>query len=405
VAQVASAAPLARSPDAVRAERRAWLVIWLAFATFCLLLASAVKYLVDYVTTAEIDLVAGVEVPRGTIFVQTPGGPKYQLAASELAVGTVIEPSRGSNPPASVRLHLFDDSRVIAEAGSALELVRMDVGRFINQRTIMLRQTDGPVHYQADGEIHVQVPNGMVRMHDADTTVWVDGDRTTVLVYSGAAHVESGSSSADIDTDQRAEFGVDHVITRGDRAEQLLPDGDFADQDDSWQPHDDQNGPKDVAGVRDLNTQLVDGVSMPVLRITRNSVTQAHGETGLEQKLNIPVSGYRHLWLDAWIRVDHQSLSGGGQLGSEYPMMFALEYEGTQEGSAPNWYHGFYAANPEGLRVDQGQEVPLGEWINYRIDLMTQEDLRKPYRITKLTVMGQGHSYDARVANIRLIGE
>ncbi|MBV9355462.1 MAG: hypothetical protein JO023_08020, partial [Chloroflexi bacterium] len=84
---------------------------------------------------------------------------------------------------------------------------------------------------------------------------------------------------------------------------------------------------------------------------------------------------------------------------------FALEYEGTQEGSAPNWYHGFYAANPEGLRVDQGQQVPLGEWINYRIDLMTQEDLRKPYRITKLTVMGQGHSYDARVANIRLIGE
>ena len=201
---MASAAPLARSPEAVRAERRAWLVLWLAFATFCLLLASAAKYVIDYVSTAEIDLVARVEVPRGTIFVQTPGGPKYQLAASELPVGTIIEPSRGSNPPASIRLHLFDDSRVAAEPGSQLELVRMDVGRFINQRTILLRQTDGPVRYEAEGEIQVQVPNGLVRVHNSDATVWVDGEHTTVLVYSGSAHVESGSSSADVDKIGRA---------------------------------------------------------------------------------------------------------------------------------------------------------------------------------------------------------
>jgi hypothetical protein len=400
-------ASVARSPDAVRAERRAWLIIWLAFATFCLLVASAAKVALDYVATAEIDLMAGVEVPRGTIFVQSSGGPKYQLAASELGIGTVIEADRNSNPPASLRLRLFDGSHVSVQAGSRIELLRMDVGRFINRRSILLRQTAGPVRYEAVDEVQVQVPGGLVRMRDADVTVWVlDTGRTKILVYGGQARLEAGTTSATINQGERADLGLDHGLAVGPRAEQLLPNGDFAHQFEGWAAHDQQSGPPDVDGQRLLaDGPEVDGVAMPALRVLRRSVRNAHGETGLVHKLNVPVQGYRHLWLDAWVRVDWNTLSGGGQLGSEYPMMLVLDYEGTQQGSAPNWYHGFYATNPDQLRVDQGQHVDAGEWVNYRIDLMTQEDARKPFRITGLKVMGQGYSYDARVADIRLIGD
>jgi hypothetical protein len=33
-----------------------------------------------------------------------------------------------------------------------------------------------------------------------------------------------------------------------------------------------------------------------------------HGETGLKQKLDRDVSGFRHLWLRAWARVDYADL-------------------------------------------------------------------------------------------------
>jgi hypothetical protein len=389
----------------VRAERRAWLVLWVAFATFCVLVASAAKFVIDYVSSAEIDLTAAVEVPRGAILAQTPGGLKYQLTASELGVGTIIEPQRASNPPASIRLHLFDDSRVVASAGSRIELVRMDVGRFINQHTVLIRQTAGAAQYQAVGEIQVQVPAGLVRIKDADANVWVDGDRTKVLVYRGEAHVETGGTTTVVDSDHRADFGADHRVITSARTEQLLPNGSFANKNESWQPHDLQSGPRDVDGVREWTSSDIDGMNLPVLHIQRSSQAQAHGETGLQQALNIPVTGYRHLWLQAWVRVDYQNLSGGGQFGSEYPMMLALEYEGTQDGSAPNWSHGFYVTNTENGPVNFGEQVTAGQWLNYRVDLMDQEDARRPFRITSFKVMSQGHSYDAQVANIRLIGD
>jgi hypothetical protein len=405
IAQAVAAAPIARSPTAARAERRAWLVLWVAFATLCVLLASAAKFALDYVSTAEIDLTAGVEVPRGTIFVQNPGSPKYQLASSELGVGSVVEPSRSSNPPASVRLRLFDDSRVTALSGSRIDLVEMNVGRFINQHTLLLRQTAGPVQYQAVGEVQVQVPGGLVKLRDTDTTVWVEGDRTKVLVYRGQARVEAGGPEVVVDTDQRADLGVDHRVGTGPRAEQLLPNGDFANKTENWQTHDLQSGPRDVDGVREFTDAWLDGRLLPALHIVRESRTQAHGETGLQQKLDVPVAGYRHLWLQAWVRVDRQSLSGGGQLGTEYPMMFALEYEGIQDGSAPNWNHGFYITNLDNGPTSFGEPIPAGEWFNYSVDLMAQDDSHRPYRITSLKAMSQGHSYDARVADIRLIGD
>src|SRR5206468_3597476 len=45
----------ARAPAAVMAERRAWLLLWLAFATFCALVFAAAKFTVEYVRTAEVD--------------------------------------------------------------------------------------------------------------------------------------------------------------------------------------------------------------------------------------------------------------------------------------------------------------------------------------------------------------
>jgi hypothetical protein len=108
------------------------------------------------------------------------------------------------------------------------------------------------------------------------------------------------------------------------------------------------------------------------------------------------------------VRVDFASLSGGGYLGSEYPMMLRMAYEGPKEGDEPGpWFVGFYVANPENRPAPAGQAErwPVGEWKEYSIDLMNTDLANLPYRLKEFSVMGQGHNYDARVAGIELIGE
>ena len=130
-------------------------------------------------------------------------------------------------------------------------------------------------------------------------------------------------------------------------------------------------------------------------------------KTGLIQTLDRDVSGFRHLFLRAWVRVDYAELSGGGQIGFEYPMMLRLVYNGPAESSEYPWVVGFYYANPENRPVPPRTALmwPQGTWQQYEVDLKDTDEPNVPYRLRELTVMGQGHSYDARIAGIELVGD
>jgi hypothetical protein len=193
-----------------------------------------------------------------------------------------------------------------------------------------------------------------------------------------------------------------------DRHVPLLANADFGLHDQNWQSWDIPNSPLDVNGTRfwvpgppDLSSQST------ALRVLRESSKAEHGETGLIQKLDRDVSGFRHLWLKAYVRVDYADLSGGGTLNSEYPMMLQLKYEGPAEGTQYPWAIGFYYSKEVNRVVPDylGKFWPQGEWMPYEVDLMDTEASSAPYRLIEFAVMGQGHSYDARVAGISLIGE
>jgi hypothetical protein len=193
-----------------------------------------------------------------------------------------------------------------------------------------------------------------------------------------------------------------------DRRVPLLVNSDFNLHDQNWEPLDIPNSQLDVNGNRLWVTGPSDSSpALPALRVVRVSAKGEHGETGLIQKLDRDVSGFRHLWLTAFVRVDYADLSGGGTLGSEYPMMLSMKYEGPAEATLYPWAVGFYYSNQDNRIVpaDRGQLWPQGEWKQYQVDLMNTETSSIPYRLLEFTVMGQGHSYDARIAGISLIGE
>jgi hypothetical protein len=396
----------ARVPAAVRAERRAWLIIWLAFATFCALLFAGFKFAVEYVSTAQVDQGALLTDARGQVVLSLPGSTEKTLLGnrSDLSVGTVLWLDRTT----SAELQLFDDSTIEMLGGATLELSRMEVGRFISQHAVLLTQTSGPVQYQTGDAVDVQAPNALIHLAaHGDYTVWLDGDTTRVMVYAGEARVVQGNgNSMTVPESRRVEIGPSGQLSTVQplQMELLGSNHDFNQHEQGWQA-------LDVTQANDVNgsRSWVDGpdAGTTALRVQRTSVKQEHGETGLVQPLNWNVSGFRHLWLQAWVRVDYADLSGGGTFGSEYPMMFRIKYEGPTEGSFIPWSVGTYYANPENRPIPPSTAVlwPQGEWKLYRQDLMDTDPSSVPYRLLEFAVMGQGHSYDARVADISLIGE
>ncbi|HEV7665541.1 MAG TPA: hypothetical protein VGQ62_18565, partial [Chloroflexota bacterium] len=355
----------ARAPAAVRAERRAWLILWVAFATFCTLIFAVVKFSVDYVSTAEVDQGARVTASRGLVIVNAPGSADRTLLGTrtDLGVGTLVTLDRSS--VASAELQLFDDSKIKVLGGASVELTRMEVGRFINQHSLQLTQLSGPIRYMTGGPLEVVVPNGQVQLAaHGDYTVWLDGDTTRVLVYGGEARVSASGTTVTVADGKLAEIDPARVVHPAvERRVALLANSDFVQHDQNWEPWDKPNSPLDVNGTRGWVGGPADA-SGAALRVLRESVKGEHGETGLIQKLDRDVSGYRHLWLRAAVRVDYADLSGGGTLGSEYPMMLRLRYEGPVEGSKPDWAVGFYYSNQDNRPVPDwlGQLWPQGEW-------------------------------------------
>jgi hypothetical protein len=386
-------------------------MLWVAFATFCALVSAAFKFAVDYVSTAEIDQSALVTASRGLVIMNAPGSAEMTLLGtrSELGVGTVISIDRTS--VASVDLQLFDDSKIKVLGGASVALTRMEVGRFINQHSLVLTQTSGPIRYSTVGPVDVQVPNGTVQLGPrGDYTVWIDGDITRVLVYSGEARVSASGASVTVPEGRQTHIDAFGQVQSPPvpRQTPLLVNSSFSQHDQNWQPLDVPNSQLDVNGTRSWVSGPADaGPQSTALRVTRESVKAEHGETGLVQKLDRDVSGFRHLWLTAFVRVDYANLSGGGTLGSEYPMMMRMRYEGPVEGSQPGWAVGFYYSNQDNRVVPEwlGRLWPQGEWRPYRVDLMDTEPSSVPFRLLEFAVMGQGHSYDARIAGISLIGE
>ena len=129
-------------------------------------------------------------------------------------------------------------------------------------------------------------------------------------------------------------------------------------------------GRPDVGGTRRLVEETIAGRKVQALRITRDTAKDTHNETGIVQEIERDVSAYRTISFTAWVKINRASLSGGGYLGSEYPMMFRVNYS-DEKGGRPGWSHGFFYANPENRPTDGGE---LTRWHTHDALCVGYED-------------------------------
>lgn len=155
----------------------------------------------------------------------------------------------------------------------------------------------------------------------------------------------------------------------------------------------------DVIG--ETTTALDEG--RPVVHFSRRGSKGTHCESYIYQEINKDVSDLSTLKLSVRLKLLHQSLSGGGYMGSEYPVLIYIRYR-AQEGEAAKVY-GFYYQNESNNRTDNGIVVPPNQWQEWIAPDNLMALTPRPLQILSLQVSASGWDYESLVSQVSLLGE
>jgi hypothetical protein len=158
---------------------------------------------------------------------------------------------------------------------------------------------------------------------------------------------------------------------------------------------------RDVPG----RTRLTSEEGFPAVRLTRSGGTY-HAEQGIRQVINQDVTDYNVVRLDLRFKVFSQSVPGGGDQGSEYPLMVRVNYL-DETGTPALFVRGFYVQNEGNLPTTNGQPVKAGEWMNLAGEdgLQLQRITPRVQLVQSVEVVASGHDYDSEIQHVSLVVE
>ncbi len=389
-------------------QTTAWVVLWAAFIVFWALIVGASVGAKRYYDTATLPQAASLSLEQGIVLFRDAVTSTLINAHDDLLLRERDELLVGQGARASVSL--FDGSQMRLYPGSQIVLREMRKSRFhdsfartsieVQKGTVRLEVVEPSV---GNREFRVLTPHGYALLTQGNFGFEVSSSQSRVSARHGSATAASGGGTATAGPGEKlllSQKAISGPIPEGD---QLMVNGDFSQGFAGWEfLTADEPGRPVEPGRRTLLTDRVQEREVVAVRFLRVSPRATHGEIGLTQVINKDVSDYLSLQLHANVRVDEQSLSGGGYMGYEYPIMLRVHYRDAT-GSQIDWSHGFFHKNPEGRPTPNGEEVPQGQWVAYLGELM--EVRPKPAHIISIDVLGAGHSFDGMVSNVGLIGK
>jgi hypothetical protein len=386
-----------------RPERVAWTVLWAAFILFCLLATGIPLGIRYYLLNAMVDQETQLQRIEGTILVQGADGrgPSGVTESASLSPGVEVildATSRGT-------LDFFDRSHITLYSNTSVELEEVEAPRFgvsnrPNRVVLNLRAGLVRIGVALPGEretgFQAVTPHTSVSLVEGSYRIEVTNETTQITVVRGEATVGSDSSVDVLLQGTRTRIDLTGVPADPmPAAENLIENGDF----------------QEPLGTGWLTSTVVltSAVQPPYVEIVEDG---EHTEVALQQRLSQDVRDFDRLEVSADVRLDYQSLSGGGLLSSEFPIIIRLDYKDLW-GNDKFWTHGFYYHNQANYPIaldpwgrPAGEQVPQGVWYPYEsgnlLDLLGEN---KPARITGLTIYASGWQYDGMISEIHLIVE
>ncbi|MCL5959998.1 MAG: FecR family protein [Chloroflexi bacterium] len=394
-------------------ERLAWTVLWLSFFTFCTLVVGIPTAIQAYVSGAMEDRVASLQILNGTVLMQQRGA-KFEVNAAGggtddptdtmLAEGDAFRTVENSRAV----LWLFDGSNFSLWPDTRVALNSIRATKFnSNKAVISLNQESGHIRFEVapspikTRNFEVRTPEATLALREGSYSVTRTQGKTEVVTHRGWATLATTGTAVDVLQNERVEvISGQPSIDPLPAARDLIANGNFGAGLQDWTvANRDEEEP--ILGTADLLVQ--DGRN--VIDLKRTGATK-HCETYLFQALNKDVTDFDSVKLRLDFKLVYQSLSGGGFLGSEYPLLIRLKYRDIYNGEN-TFVKGFYYQNESGNPTHNGEKVSQGEWHTYDIDLLDPRGALqpKPTQLVWLEIAASGHNYESLVTNIRLIAE
>ena len=399
-------------------ERLAWMVLLGAFGIFLLLCAAVPLSMRYYLLHATTPKEATLEVIGGTVRVREPGvaAPLGVTSSIALPEGSTIETDENSRGI----LTLMDGSTMILFPGTLIMLREMNVSAFpwgVEPVTIMIDLTRGSLRVGAAPQIQpsgapipsrqfqIKTPHLLAKLVEGSYRIVVEADssQSQVSVTNGTATVTGQGRAVTVNRGQRTVTRPNEPpIAPTSAAQDLIVNGDFKDPlQRGW---DLIRDPNSLTGIVLGSAKVLPVDERQALQIVRSNTGTSSAITGVIQQINKEVSDYRTLSLQADIRVHAQSLSGGGILSSEYPIILRLKYRDVY-GSEGEWVHGFYIQNTTNNPTLNGEQVTPDVWIPFESGNLFEKSDPRPFYITSLQIYASGWDYNATITAVRLIVE
>jgi len=356
-----------------------------------------------------------IEIVTGTVRLSRQGSTNDVAANNGDTVLEGYTVTTDNN--ARALLTLFDGSTVYIFENTQLYIKSLRTSRFTRNNTIIvLTERQGTLGEQ-QGRLRVGVappttrdqtfvvvtPQSSIDLQDGSYAIEVGAQGTTISVRAGIGVVTAARSAVTIKRGQRSTVAVGQPPSApAPAALDLVVNGDFQQRDVGWTLKADVE-----AGRRDDiygQTVFATDPTGTGVRFVRRGSKNSHGENSVYQAINRDVSDYVSLKLSVDFKLIYQSLSGGGYLGSEYPIIVRITYRDAN-GAQYLWSHGFYYQNDAGYPTTYGEQVPAEVWIPYEKDLFALEGYPKPFRLLSVEVAASGWDYESLLNMVSILAE
>ncbi len=397
-------------------ERVAWTVLGSAFGIWCLLAVGIPLGVRAYLLNSTNDQETQLQVIEGTVLVQEA----RKSALTVVTEGMVLSPGDEvlTDNTSWATLDLFDRSHLTLYSNTNLKLEQAELPRFgISDQPcrIKLHMTGGLVRVGValpvarSTSFEVVTPHTSLFLEEGSYRIEVTNQGTQITVVRGQASVHGNGFRMLVPQGTRTLVDLSgEPAAPLPAARNLIVNGDFVEPlGTAWVTN---TLILDPSAQQPTVQVLEDGGRQSVRLVRREGDDGIHSEVAIQQGLDQDVRDYVWLGVSLDIKLDFQSLSGGGQQSSEFPIIVRLDYK-DRWGKDQFWTHGFYYQNRSGYLIavselgePAGEQIPRGVWYPYESgNLLELLGEIGPVHITGLTIYASGWNYDSMVSEVQLV--
>jgi len=395
-------------------------MLWSAFFAFLVVIIGApllARWYIQHATTPKTTV---VETIRGAILVFHANKEETSAVVDrlELREGDIVRTDENARANITVAdgeesaqplvsLQLRSNSEVIFQKAREPRFQRSTLPQEVTfHLTLGQARITSSAQSSRPLELLVETPHGRIRMQAGDdAAINVSNETTEVSARGGRIEVEAQNQMVVLEEGQRTAIVLGEPPAPPQAGPiNLVKNGDFSEPlESAWQIEAIVDA-GDPSTVEKGTVSIVESGNRRAAYFVRDGEQGIHTETAIVQEINADVLDFDSLKLRMDVLILSQSLPGGGQQSSEFPLMARIDFIDVN-GNPQFWTWGFYSEDPvANWPIRNGEKIPKFVWYDYESpDFLNSPTFPRPAKVVRIRIYASGHNYRSQASGIGLI--